>query len=84
MPRICMKLGKFQILLNQISLIREERDTGKRLDMLLDLNDSLPRDMRIEMPSLITNAYVRRALDLLEEKISLMAMRWNTMTSSAA
>lgn len=76
-----MKVNKFQILLDHISNIREERDTQKRLEMLLKLNDSLPESYRLQMPSLITNAYVRRALDLIEEKVSLLAKRGNTLTS---
>ena len=58
-------------LLEQISNIRWEPDTEKRLNMLQVLNDSLPEGMRVEMPSLITNAYVRRALDLIEDRILL-------------
>jgi len=37
--------------------------------MLLDLNGSLPIGMRLNMPSLITNAYVRRALDTIEDRV---------------
>ena len=58
-------------LLEQISTIRWEPNTEKRLNMLQVLNDSLPEGMRVEMPSLITNAYVRRALDLIEDRILL-------------
>lgn len=57
----------------RISAIRNEPDTEKRLRMLLQLNDSLPENMRLEIPSLITNAYVRKALDMIEEKISISA-----------
>lgn len=79
-------MGKIesQSLLDRISSIREERDTQKRLEMLIELNDSLPEVHRLRMPSLITNAYVRRALDLIEERISLLAMRGNTLTSRTA
>lgn len=62
-----------QDILDCISSIRGERNTEKRLRMLLSLNDSLPDDVRLQMPSLITNAYVRRALDVIEERISLSA-----------
>jgi len=57
-----------QEVLAQVSSIREERNLEKRLGMLLDLNGSLPKDMRLNMPSLITNAYVRRALDIIEDR----------------
>lgn len=62
-----------QALLKRISAIRNERDTEKRLEMLQQLNDSLPEDMRLDMPSLITNAYVRKALDMIEERILISA-----------
>ena len=57
----------------QISAIRAERDVEKRLGMLQELNDSLPDSTRIDMPSLITNAYVRRALDIIEDRVTLLA-----------
>ncbi len=57
-----------QEVLAQVSSIRGERNLEKRLGMLLDLNGSLPKGVRLEMPSLITNAYVRRALDIIEDR----------------
>lgn len=57
-------------MLKQISIIRAERNTEKRLRMLQKFNDSLPENLRLQMPSLITNAYVRTALDKIEERIS--------------
>ena len=59
--------------LNLVSAIRREPNTEKRLRMLQKLNESLPENIRIQMPSLITNAYVRRALDMIEERILLSA-----------
>jgi len=56
-------------MLNHISAIRAERNTEKRLTMLLSLNDSLPENIKLLMPSLITNAYVRKALDMIEERV---------------
>jgi hypothetical protein len=61
------------LLRKRISAIREEHDTEKRLMMLQELNNSLPKETRLRMPSLITNAYVRRALDLIEERMVLAA-----------
>lgn len=60
-------------MLKRISAIRNEPNTEKRLRMLQQLNDSLPEDMKLDMPSLITNAYVRKALDMIEERISVAA-----------
>ncbi|HXG07683.1 MAG TPA: hypothetical protein VNI77_10210 [Nitrososphaera sp.] len=73
-----------QALLNRISRIREEQDTQKRLEMLLELNDSLPEIHRLQIPSLITNAYVRRALDLIEERVSLLSMRGKNSSTLAS
>jgi hypothetical protein len=64
-----MSYHRQRILLNRISAIREEPDTEKRLGMLQQFNNSLPESMRLEMPSLITNAYVRKALDMLQERL---------------
>ncbi len=60
-------------MLKRISAIRNEPDTEKRLRMLLQLNGSLPENMKLDMPSLITNAYVRKALDMIEERILVTA-----------
>jgi len=54
------------VRLQSISDIRGEPDVKKRLRRLRELNESLPRAVRLELPSLVTNAYVRRALDILE------------------
>jgi hypothetical protein len=41
--------------------------------MLQKLNNSLPTDIRLQLPSLITNAYIRKALDIIEERAALFA-----------
>jgi hypothetical protein len=63
----------YEDVLHDIAAIREERDTEKRLTLLQELNDSLPEWIRLEMPSLLTNAYVRKALDMIEDKILVSA-----------
>jgi hypothetical protein len=68
-----MSYNKSHMLLKRISAIRNEPDTEKRLMMLQQLNGSLPKDKRLNMPSLITNAYVRKALDMIEERIFVSA-----------
>jgi hypothetical protein len=55
-------------VLDLTSAIRRERDPENRLRMLQEFNESLPKDIKLEMPSLVTNAYVRRALDIIEER----------------
>lgn len=49
--------------------IREEPNTENRMRMFQQLNTSLPDDIRLAMPSLITNAYVRQGLDQIEERL---------------
>ena len=55
-------------ILARIAAIREEHDINERIRMLHELNNMLPAGKRIELPSLITNAYIRRALDVILEK----------------
>jgi hypothetical protein len=56
-----------------ISAIREEHNTDNRIKMLERLNNSLPMEIRLQLPSLITNAYIRKALDIIEERVALAA-----------
>jgi len=51
--------------------------------MLLDLNGSLPKGMRLDIPSLITNAYVRRALDIIEDRVNLLDSGFMPQTPKA-
>jgi hypothetical protein len=63
----------YRDVLDRIAAIRAERDAEKRLKMLQHLNDSLPEWIRLEMPSLFTNAYVRKALDMIGDRILISA-----------
>jgi hypothetical protein len=67
-----------QEIMSRISSIRGERNVEKRLRMLQILNESLPKSIRLEMPSLITNAYVRKALDIIEDRISIFSSNGST------
>ncbi len=58
---------------DRIFAIRHEKDTTKRLKLLQELNDSLPVGIRLKFPSLITNAYVRTALDKIEARLDTLA-----------
>lgn len=60
-------------IIERISVIRAEPNVEKRLEELKDLNESLPRSIRLDMPSLITNAYVRKALDVIEDRITMIS-----------
>lgn len=56
-----------------ITSIREEHNTDKKIKMLEKLNDSLPNGIKLQLPSLITSAYVRTALDIIEERAVVTA-----------
>jgi hypothetical protein len=71
-------MNSSQDITDRISDIRGERDVEKRLRKLQMLNESLPEGIKLEMPSLVTNAYVRRALDLIEDRIALMSSKGTT------
>jgi hypothetical protein len=60
-------------LRSRLSEIREEKNTDRRIMKLKRLNSSLPADKQLQIPSLITNAYIRRALDVIEERMKLAA-----------
>jgi hypothetical protein len=62
-----------QLTQGRISAIREEHDINIRITMLHELNNLLPIEMRMAFPSLITNAYIRRALDVIQERAMTLA-----------
>jgi hypothetical protein len=61
------------MIFNQInSLIagcRYQNDVDKQIRILLTINSVLPKPLRLQMPSLLTNDYVSRALDIIEDRI---------------
>ena len=61
------------MILNQItSLIakcRYQSDVDKQILILYAINSALPKSLQLKMPSLLTNDYVSRALDIIEDKI---------------
>lgn len=61
------------MILNQItSLIatcRYQNDVDKQIRILHAINSVLPKSLRLQMPSLLTNDYVSRALDIIEDRI---------------
>ena len=61
------------MIFNQInSLIarcRYQSDVDKQIQILHTINSALPKSLRLQMPSLLTNDYVSRALDIIEDRI---------------
>lgn len=60
----------YQMLLPLIEKCREEKDIDNQIEMLYTINDSLSHTDRIQMPSFLTDDYCRRALEMIEEKIT--------------
>jgi hypothetical protein len=61
------------MILNQItSLIascRYQNDVDKQIQILHAINSALPKPLQLQMPSMLTNDYVSRALDIIEDRI---------------
>lgn len=61
------------MILSQItSLIakcRHQSDVDEQIETLNTINSALPKSMQLQMPSLLTDDYVSRAVDIIEEKI---------------
>lgn len=70
------------------SLIQQCRyeidDVDKQFELLLKINSLLPKTIRLRMPSLITDDYIRTALDTIDEyllgkKRTLLNRKLNVM-----
>jgi hypothetical protein len=57
---------------NLVSLIQEcrnEHDVDRQIQILENINIKLPKSRHLKLPSIITNDYVHKALDIVEESI---------------
>lgn len=57
---------------NLVLLIREcrnEHDVDRQIQMLENINSRLPRSQKLKLPLLITNDYIHKALDIVEERL---------------
>ena len=61
------------MIFNRITLLiarcRYQSDVDKQIRILHAINSALPKSLRLQMPSLFTNDYVSRALDIIEDRI---------------
>lgn len=48
---------------------RYERNVDDQVSLLIKINANLPKRNRLRIPSLITDDYVSRALDTIEERV---------------
>jgi hypothetical protein len=67
-----------------IQQCRYEMDVDKQFELLQKINALLPKTIRLRMPSLITDDYIRTALDTIDEyllgkKRTLLNRKLNVM-----
>ena len=51
-------------------MCREEKDIGKRYQLLNHINYLVPPELSVSIPSIITHDYIDQILSSMEEKIS--------------
>jgi hypothetical protein len=56
-----------RLLSSLIQQCRYEIDVDKQFELLQKINSLLPKTIRLRMPSLITDDYIRTALDIIDE-----------------
>lgn len=59
----------FNQITSLIARCRYQSDVDKQIRILHAINSALPKSLRLQMPSLFTNDYVSRALDIIEDRI---------------
>jgi len=69
-------------LLDLVHQCRNEQSLDLQINLLFRINESLPDSLGIKIPSLITNDYVSRALDIIEDKLDQFEPRKQHTTVS--
>lgn len=59
----------FNQITSLISRCRYQSDVDEQIRLLHAINSALPEPLRLQMPSLLTNDYVSRALDIVEDRV---------------
>ncbi|MDQ3851386.1 MAG: hypothetical protein M3299_00965 [Thermoproteota archaeon] len=59
----------FNQITSLIASCRYQDDVDKQIRILHAINSALPKPLRLQMSSLLTNDYVSRALDIIEDRI---------------
>lgn len=77
------------VLSSLIQQCRSEMDVDKQFEILKKINSLLPKSIKLRMPSLITDDYIRTALDrideyLLDKKLTLINRKLDVMFDSFA
>jgi hypothetical protein len=64
-----MTIMIFNQITSLIASCRYQDDVDKQIRTLHAINSALPKPLRLQMPSLLTNDYVSSALDIIEDRI---------------
>jgi len=56
--------------INLINMCREEKEIGKRWQLLNNINYLVPSELRVSIPSIISHDCIDQILSSMEEKIS--------------
>jgi len=78
-----------RLLFSLIRQCRHEIDVDKQFELLQKINSLLPKTNRLRMPSLITDDYIRTALDtideyLIDKKRTLVNRKFDVMYDTVA
>ena len=65
-----MMLKNSKQLINLINICREEKDIGRRWQLLKYINYLVPAELKVSIPSIISHDYIDQILSAMEEKIS--------------
>jgi hypothetical protein len=57
-------------LISLINMCREEKEIGKRCQILDYINYLVPLELRVSIPSIISHDYIDQIVSTMEEKIS--------------
>ena len=57
-------------LIRLINMCREEKDIGKRCEILAYINYLVPLELRVSIPSIISHDCIDQIVSSMEEKIS--------------
>ena len=64
-----MTIMIFNQITSLIASCRYQDDVDKQIRILHAINSALPKPLRLQRPSLLTNECVNRALDIIEDRI---------------
>ena len=66
---IIMIFNQINQITSLIAACRYQSNVDKQILMLHAINSAIPKSLQLQMPSLLTNDYVSRALDIIEDRL---------------